>query len=115
MKKKLFTVFLFIIAIAVFGACKSNTSDGNLTAANKKGMVPVEGYTFKAENGWGYTITVNNKVFIKQTVIPAVEGNKGFSTQEDAAKVAQLVIDKLANHESPAIKKEDLQKLEIIK
>ncbi|HET7115111.1 MAG TPA: DUF4907 domain-containing protein [Hanamia sp.] len=115
MKKKLFTIVFFIITITVIGACKSNTSDGDIAAMTQKGMVPVEGYTFKTENGWGYTITVNNKVFIKQTLIPAIEGNRGFSTQEDAAKVAQLIIDKLANHKSPAVKKEDLEKLGIIK
>ena len=115
MKNKLLTVLLFLITIAVLGACKSNTSADDVAAMAKKGMVPVNGYTFKTDNGWGYTITVNNKVFIKQSMIPAVEGNKGFSTQEDAAKVGQLIIDKLANHESPAVKKEDLQKLGIIK
>lgn len=115
MKKKLFTVLLFIVTIVVLNACRSNTSAADAAAMANKGMVPVEGYTFKAENGWGYTITVNNKVFIKQSIIPAVEGNNGFSTQEDAAKVAQLIIDKLANHESPAVKKDDLQKLGIIK
>lgn len=115
MKKKLLTVLVFIITIAVFGACKSNTSDVDAAAMAKKGMVPVNGYTFKTDNGWGYTITVNGKVFIKQNAIPAVEGNKGFATQDDAARVAQLVIDKIANHESPAIKKTDLQKLGIIK
>lgn len=115
MKNKLLTVLLFIVSIAFFDACKSNTSATDVVDMAKKGMVPVDGYTFKTDNGWGYTITVNNKVFIKQTLIPAIEGNRGFSTQEDAAKVAQLIIDKLANHKSPAVKKEDLEKLGIIK
>ncbi len=115
MKKKLVTVLLFIIAIVVFDSCKSDTSASDDAAMAKKGMVPVDGNTFKTDNGWGYTISVNHKVFIKQTVIPAVEGNKGFATQEDAARVAQLVINKIANQQKPTIKKEDLKRLGIIK
>lgn len=97
------------------GACRSHTSAPDAAAMAKKGMIPIDGNTFKTDNGWGYTITVNNKLFIKQTEIPAIEGNKGFATEEDAAKVAQLVINKIAKNESPAVKKEELQKLGIIK
>jgi hypothetical protein len=114
LKSKILTVLLFLAAIVLAGSCQNNSATES-SAMAKKGMVPVNGSTFKTENGWGYNITVDNKLFIKQTEIPVVEGNKGFATEEDAAKVAQLVINKIAKNESPAVKKEDLEKLGIIK
>lgn len=115
MKKKISTAFLLLITILVMDACRNHTSAPDTAIMVKKGMVPIDGSTFKTDNGWGYTITVNNKLFIKQTEIPAIEGNKGFVTEEDAAKVAQLVINKIAKNESPAVKKKELQELGIIK
>lgn len=97
------------------GSCRNHSSTPDAATKVKKDKVPIEGSTFKTDNGWGYTITVNNKLFIKQTEIPAIEGNKGFTTEEDAAKVAQLVINKIEKNESPAVKKEELEKLGIIK
>ena len=117
MKKKLSAIVLAIISVAVLSSCNSNNTSGAETAAAmaKKGMVPINGSTFKTDNGWGYSITVDNKLFIKQSQIPAVEGNKGFATEEDAAKVAELVIKKIAKNENPAVTKEELQKLGIIR
>jgi len=115
MKKKIAAGLLFIITILVMSACKSDTSATDAAAMRKKGMVPINGSTFKTDNGWGYTITVDNKIFIKQPEIPAIEGNKGFATEEDAAKVAELVIHKIAKNENPAVSKEELKKLGIIK
>lgn len=114
MKNKVIVPFLFLITIILLGACNSNTSTPDAVAMAKKGMVPIEGSTFKTDNGWGYAITVNNKLFIKQSAIPVIEGNKGFASEQDAAKVAQLVINKLVKHESPTIKKDELKQLGVI-
>ena len=118
MKKKLSVFFLIIISIGVLSSCHSNSNNTaaaeTAAAMAKKGMVPINGSTFKTGNGWGYSITVDNKLFIRQTQIPAIEGNKGFASQEDAAKVAELVIKKLAKNENPAVTKEDLKQLGII-
>lgn len=111
-------LFLTIIFIAVLSSCNSNRSKiaeaQNAAAMAKKGMVPINGSTFKTGNGWGYSITVDNKLFIKQTQIPAIQGNKSFATEEDAAKVAELVIKKIAKNETPAVTKEELKQLGII-
>jgi len=47
--------------------------------------------------GWGYKIFEYGKLFINQPHIPAVQGNKGFSTQEDANKTAEFAISKMQN------------------
>ncbi len=45
--------------------------------------------------GWGYDILENSSVRIHQPHIPAVQGNQGFKSASDAAKVAEKIIEKL--------------------
>jgi hypothetical protein len=49
----------------------------------------------EVENGWGYEILENNKVFITQTTIPAVSGYQVFKTKEEAKAIAKVVINKM--------------------
>jgi hypothetical protein len=78
-----------------------------------KDYMPIGSYEFKSGNGWGYAITVDNKIFIKQATIPCITGNKGFTTEADAAKVADLVLNKLKTHQKPTIFRSELEKLGI--
>src|SRR5262249_54895613 len=41
---------------------------------------------------WGYDVFIHNKLMLHQPNIPAVQGNHGFSSAEDAKKVADLVV-----------------------
>ena len=66
------------------------------------------------DNGWGYEIITDNKVFILQKYIPVIPGNHLFENKNDAAKVGQLVLYKLQNNLSPTITLEDLNKLKLI-
>jgi len=45
--------------------------------------------------------------------MPAVEGTRGFSTQQEAEKVAELVIARMKNKELPTILLRDLDSLGI--
>lgn len=47
--------------------------------------------TFETNQGWGFDILVNNKIYIHQTNIPAVSGQKAFKTKKDALKIAKLM------------------------
>jgi hypothetical protein len=69
--------------------------------------------TLKVKNGWGYTIAINDKVVIKQTVIPTVSKQVGFKTENDALKVGNLVLERIKQNLSPTIAKNDLILLEI--
>lgn len=90
-KKLLLTVFyLFFILVG----CQTNK---NYTIE-----------TFKLTSGWGYKIHLNNKLIIKQTIIPVVNKQKSFETEEDALKTATLVQHKLSDNLPPTITKEDL-------
>ena len=117
MKRYIIIFFGVFLAFGFLNACNDNSAaqDQNAVAIAKKGMVPVDASIFKTDKGWGYSIIIDNKVFIRQDIIPAVEGNQGFATKEDATKVAELVLNKLKNKEKPIVKKEDLKQLGIIK
>ena len=70
--------------------------------------------SIKTTSGWGYTIENRHKTIIKQTVIPVISDNKSFHSEEDALKVADLVVKKLSQNTSPSITKNDLILLKII-
>jgi hypothetical protein len=48
--------------------------------------------------GFGYRIIIQNKMFISQDNIPAINQNLPFKTSEEAALVGQLVLQKLQKH-----------------
>lgn len=52
-------------------------------------------------NGFGYDIHVDGRVYIHQPYIPAVSGNNGFASKEDAEKVARLMEYKIKNNILP--------------
>jgi hypothetical protein len=64
---------------------------------------------YKSGNGWGYDILKNNKTYIHQPYIPAVEGQIPFSTRQSARKTGQLVIKKIRNHQVPAVTREEIK------
>jgi len=69
--------------------------------------------SFKVNAGWGYTIGINDKTIIKQTVIPTVSAKRSFKSEADALKVGNLVLDRIKHNLSPTVAKKDLILLEI--
>jgi len=57
--------------------------------------------TFTVSGGWGYDIFVNDKLYIHQPGIPAISGDKSFVSEEEAGKVANLMILKIKNNTMP--------------
>lgn len=82
-----------------------------LISCNRKEEFKVN--AFKVNNGWGYTIAINNKTIIKQTVIPTVSRNESFKNEKDALKVGNLVLQRIKQNLSPTVAKKDLILLEI--
>lgn len=71
--------------------------------------------TFRiSEIGWGYNIFKNKKLIIKQDVIPAVEKQVAFNSEEDAKKTGLLVIEKIKKNQLPTISRSDLEGLKIL-
>ena len=65
---------------------------------------------------YGYDVFGDGRLMIHQTSAPALPGNEGFKTKEDATKVALLVIEKIRKGEMPpTISIDEMKKLNVIK
>ena len=89
-------------------ACRVST-DPYKDADIKAVVIPSENNTF------GYDIYLNGAVFIHQPSRPGLPGNAGFASEEDAMKVAELVINKIRNNEMlPTVTIEELRELGVL-
>ena len=104
--KKYIVFFVITLSIALVALIVFRTDIGN-----KKD--DFNALVYKTETGFGYIISYNNKVLIKQDYIPAVQHNQSFCNFDDAQKVAELIIDKLKSKENPRISLVELKKLDI--
>jgi len=66
---------------------------------------------FRNDGGWGYDIRKNDKVYIPQPFIPAIEGETPFRDRESARKTGRLVISKIRKRQIPAVSKEEIEKI----
>ena len=70
---------------------------------------------FTEEIGWGYKIFKDGKQYINQPHIPAISGVKGFESEEDALKTADLARYKIENGiVPPTITIEELDSLQVL-
>ena len=104
-------IILLLITSFLFACTQKRTAQQEQHA---NAAPVIEAVAYSTGNGWGYTICINGKLFIKQPYIPAIEGVKGFTTKEDAEKTAQYIVKKLKADQQPAITKKELKKLNII-
>lgn len=73
-----------------------------------------EAKMFQVEQGWGYEILNNKKVYIHQEIIPAIQGKKNFASKADAEKVANFLIEKIKRKNGlPQITIEEIDSLKI--
>jgi len=97
-KRNLFVTALFAVLITIVIAC---TGRGHF----------YEFELFRSGSGWGYNIQINNKPYIHQPYMPAVEGNVPFSDKQSARRSARLVLKKIKNHQNPGITQEELNSI----
>lgn len=65
-------------------------------------------------NGFGYYIFIDGQLYINQKTIPAIQGNHGFYSSEDAEKVAKFTIEKIMQGNlPPTLAVEEIKKLKI--
>ena len=68
-----------------------------------------------ADDTFGYDIYLYGSVLVHQPARPGLSGNAGFATEEDAMKVAELVIKKIRNNEMPpTVTMEELRALGLL-
>jgi len=61
--------------------------------------------------GWGYDILVKDTLFIHQESVPAMEGNKPFTTKAQAMEASSRVISKLKKGESPSFTRSEIERI----
>lgn len=112
---------IFIFAVLLILSCEnqkeSETEKIVESTVSKKSVEPV--YTIvtsqDSEIGWGYQLFKDGKLMIDQKHIPAIEGNIGFSTKEDAEKTANFIIGKIKNGAfPPTVSVEELDSLGVL-
>ena len=75
--------------------------------------LPIKYTTYHTPLGWGYDVLVNDSIFIHQEQMPAVEGKRAFTSEADAAKVANLIVQRIKNRQLPTVYLRDLDSLQI--
>lgn len=68
---------------------------------------------FEIDGGYGYEISSENHLFVRQENIPAIQENIPFCSKEDAEKTAKMVKRKIIKKQSPSISLEELRELKI--
>lgn len=67
-------------------------------------------------SGYGYDIYLKGKMYVHQPNIPAIQGNSGFTSEEDARKTAGLVVHKIQNNIlPPSVEVKELDSLDVLK
>lgn len=97
------TLVLLIGTIAVF-------TGGYLWRKHRnKDKVYVELRPIHTKLGWGYEIWTGKSRYIYQDIIPAISGQYGFRTREDAMAVGKLVYDRLIGGKLPIIEPAEIR------
>lgn len=75
----------------------------------------LESMVIKADGGrFGYYVFVDGQLMVEQKTIPGLPGNKGFISEAEAKKTADLVIKKMKEGEMPpTVTETELKKLSI--
>lgn len=94
--KKIILFSFIIISISSFSQTKTKDSTNNCSTNQN-----IKIKTFKIDKGWGFDIYLDNKLFIHQTNIPAINGNKLFAKKKDALKIAKLMKYKICRNIIP--------------
>lgn len=84
----------------------------------KNAKIDIKVFENKEANlkGFGYDIYIYDALYVHQPHIPAINGNRGFHTQEQASKAAEFVIYKIRNNiMPPSLSVEELDSLGTLK
>ncbi len=92
------------ILFMLFCACQTNTEkieNVDIGIVDKTEMNLEIKTLYNDSIGWGYQIYVNGNIYINQPHVPAVQGLRGFETEEQAMKTAEYVSRKIENGVMP--------------
>jgi Domain of unknown function (DUF4907) len=79
----------------------------------KKEHMLIQLRPIQTPKGWGYDILMDGKVYIHQNIIPAIPGEHGFRTKEDALAVGQKVYERVVAGQMPMVSVQEVEELGI--
>ena len=122
--------YILVILVTMSGCIPDQKKE---TDSNQVASQPAPGYNqfenskitvqvFKVDSietngsrGWGYDIMIDDKLYIHQPNIPAIMGNNGFSSEENAKKAGEFIVNKIRNNVMPpSVSAEELDSLGVI-
>lgn len=101
-KRILITLTCLICSLSIV-SCQSPYPQENLSTQ-----------IYKVPGGYGYSISKNGTLVIKQDHIPAIADEQAFSSLKDAKAVANAVVEKLEKNKNPGITIIELKELGIL-
>jgi len=118
--KNVMLIFFQWLAVTTLSAQTPSPADSSTAKFPEAGAYANTKLTYKIidapNHTFGYDVYADGKLLIHQTSIPAMPGNEGFKTNQNAEKVAMLVMDKIRKGEMPpTVSVEELKKLKVIK
>ncbi|MFD2918162.1 DUF4907 domain-containing protein [Terrimonas rubra] len=63
---------------------------------------------YQVANGWGYDIYKKGELYIQQTFIPVKTGREPFASEKQAARAADMVVEKLKKGQLPVLSKDEI-------
>lgn len=115
-------MFHACVCIIIISGCakerdsKSNQKQEDTHTKRPYADAKIEIKTFSTADGWGYDIYVWDSVYIHQQHRPAVPGNRGFNTEKEAQKVAEVVVRKMRKNEiPPTVTVDEMKNLGVLK
>lgn len=100
-KTQVIVLFLSILAIVIVEIAGRDKGEDD--------RLPISLKAIKTSVGWGYEIAVDGKTFIRQSTLPAVDGNIPFFTREEALFVGTQAMAKLKAGKMPQITTAELK------
>ncbi len=113
MKKFCFLFFMIIFLLSCGSEQSQKTTDQQTVS---EGLDTITTRVIPIEDGWGYEVLINNKVYVNQTIIPAISGKYAFGEYQDARKTAAFVVQQMMqNVIPPTVSVEELDSLGVLK
>lgn len=109
-----YSIFVFITTCSCNN--KSDSRQTDIVKEKNDSVSVLSNKIYKSDNGFGYDILIDGKIYIHQPYIPGISGRNPFPTYEKALKTANLVCRKMASgFEFPAITPTELDSLGVLK
>jgi len=111
----MFKNFILLLTLFIGLTISCNKKTEKKTQINKYDGARIWYEVVEVDSGWGYKIYKEDKVFINQPFVPAVNGKHYFKNKKDATLTAQLVIDKMAKKTGlPSVTLQELDSIGVL-